>query len=254
MSPSPRKGFSPMISFSPSHLDMIERRFLAMTSGPQPLTLDCAALGCGLPAEVLPLDEVRVLLLKRQTSWVSKDAVWQELVRRTHAEPEPWTTVAAAMMMPGLKAIAGKLGSRFCGDRNDLDSEILEGFLQALDITDARSPKIFGQLYWAAFRRGHEACNSERRRAMARSELTDTTVNTRAASGHPDLVLAGAMLSGVITPHEADLVSDVLLDRGDRSTAAKRRGMSRHKVAAQLNTASRHLADYLLGGPLRPAA
>lgn len=62
------------------------------------------------------------------------------------------------------------------------------------------------------------------------------------------------MLSGVITPHEADLVSDVLLDHEDRSTAAKRRGMSRHKVAAQLNTASRHLADYLLDGPLRPAA
>ncbi|MGI6872410.1 hypothetical protein [Amycolatopsis sp. 3B14] len=92
---------------------MIERRFLAMTAGPQPLTLDCAALGCGLPAEVLPLDEVRVRLLKRQTSWVTKDAVWQELVRRAHAEPEPWTTVAAAMMMPGLKHIGGKLGSRF---------------------------------------------------------------------------------------------------------------------------------------------
>ncbi|KAA2265228.1 hypothetical protein F0L68_05115 [Solihabitans fulvus] len=126
-----------------------------MTAGPQPLSLDCAALGCGLPDEELPLDQVRLLLLRRRTSWVTKDAVWQELVRRAHATPEPWTTVAAAMMMPGLKHIAGKLGSRFCGDRNDLDSEFLEGFLQALDVADARSPKIFGQLYWAAFRRGH---------------------------------------------------------------------------------------------------
>ncbi|MEV6718507.1 hypothetical protein AB0M48_41435 [Lentzea sp. NPDC051208] len=243
-----------MTSLSPSHLDVIEQRFLAMTAGPQPLTLDCAALGCGLPDEELPLDRVRVLLLKRQTSWVSKDAVWKELVRRAHAAPEPWTTIAAAMMMPGLKHIAGKLGTRFCGDRNDLDSEIREGFLQALDVADVRSPKIFGQLYWAAFRRGHEACNSERRRAMSRSELADTAIDARTADGHPDLVLAGAMLSGVITPHEADLVSDVLLDHGDRSTAAKRRGISRHQVAAQLNTASRHLADYLLGGPLRPAA
>ncbi|GGU86505.1 hypothetical protein [Lentzea flava] len=224
-----------------------------MTAGPQPLTLDCAALGCGLPNEALPLDQVRVLLLKRQTSWVSKDAVWHELVRRAHATPEPWTIVAAAMMMPGLKHIAGKLNSRFCGDRNDLDSEILEGFLQALDVTDARSPKIFGRLYWAAFRRGHEARDNERRRTMSRSELPDTALDSCTASGHPDLVLPGAMLSRVITPHEADLVSDVLLDHGDRSTAAKRRGMSRHQVAAQLTTASRHLADYLLGGPLRPA-
>jgi hypothetical protein len=67
-----------MTTLSPSHLDVIERRFLAMTAGPQPLTLDCAALGCGLPDEELPLDQVRVLLLKRQTSWVTKDAVWQD--------------------------------------------------------------------------------------------------------------------------------------------------------------------------------
>jgi hypothetical protein len=243
-----------MISFSPSHLDVIERRFLTMTAGPHPLTLDCAALGCGLPAEEMALDDVRVLLLKRRTSWVTKDAVWQELVRRAHASPEPWTTVAAAMMMPGLKHIGGKLGPRFLGDRSDLDSEILEGFLQALDIADARAPKIYGQLYWAAFRRGHEVCNSERRRAMSRSELTDTAADRRPTGGHPDLVLAGAMLSGVVTPQEADLVSDVLLDNNDRSVTARRRGLTRYQVASQLNTASRHLADYLLGGSPRQAA
>jgi hypothetical protein len=49
--------------------------------------------------------------------------------------------VAAAMMMPGLKHIAGKLGSRLCGDRNDLDSENLEGFLQALDVVAASALK-----------------------------------------------------------------------------------------------------------------
>jgi hypothetical protein len=243
-----------MTSFSPSHLDVIERRFLAMTAGPRPLTLDCTALGCGLPAEQMPLDEVRVLLLKRQTTWVTKDAVWQELGKRAHATPEPWTMVAAGMMMPGLKHIGSKLGARYLGDRNDLDSEILEGFLQALDIADVHASKLYAQLYWAAFRRGHEACNRERRLAMSRSELTEAIADLRPAGGHPDIVLAGAMLSGVVTPQQADLVSDVLLDRDDRSTAAKRRGMSRHQVASQLNTASRHLADYLLSGSTRPAA
>lgn len=250
----PVKGTSSMASFSPSHLDLIERRFLAMTAGSRPLALDCAALGSGLPAKEMALDEVRVLLLKRRTSWVTKDAVWQELVKQAHATPEPWTTVAAGMMMPGLKHIGGKLGDRYPGDRNDLDSEILEGFLQALDIADASAQKIYGQLYWAAFRRGHEACNRERRLAMSRSELTETVADLRPAGGHPDLVLAGAMLSGVVTPQQADLVSDVLLDHEDRRTAAKRRGMSRYEVAAKLNTASRHLADYLLDGSTGPAA
>jgi hypothetical protein len=243
-----------MTLFSPSHLDVIEQRFLALTAGPQPLTLDCAALGCGLPAEEKPLDEVRVLLLKRQTCWVTKDAVWQELVKRAHTMPEPWITVAAAMMMPGLKHIGGKLGARYPGDRNDLDSEILEGFLEALDLADPGAPKIYGRLYWAAFRRGHEACNRETRLVLCRSMLTETTANLRPLGGHPDLVLAGAMLAGVVTPQQADLVSDVLLDHRERSAAAVRRGMSRDQVASQLNTAARHLAGYLRAEPGQPAA
>ncbi|KAA9165756.1 hypothetical protein FPZ12_004505 [Amycolatopsis acidicola] len=206
-----------------------------------------------MPAE-LPIDEVRILLLKRRTSWVTKDAVWRELIRRAHATPEPWTTIAAAMMMPGLKHIGAKLGDRFPGDRNDLDSEILEGFLQALDLADPQAPKVYGQLYWAAFRRGHEVCNAEKRRAMTQSELTETTTNLRSASGHPDLVLADALLSGVVTRQQADLVSDVLLDHKDRTTAGKRLGMSRFQVAAALNSASRHITDYLLAGRTPQAA
>ena len=89
---------------------------------------------------------------------------------------------------------------------------------------------------------------------MLGSEFTDKAAEPHPAGGHPDLVLAGAMLSGVVTPLEADLVSDVLLDNGDRSTAARRRGLSRYQVASQLNTASRHLVDYLLDGSTRPAA
>jgi hypothetical protein len=57
---------------SPVLVNVTERRFLAMTSGPDPLKLDCAALGCGLPAAALSLDEVRILLFKRRTSWVTK--------------------------------------------------------------------------------------------------------------------------------------------------------------------------------------
>ncbi|WIY05607.1 hypothetical protein QRX60_17780 [Amycolatopsis mongoliensis] len=43
---------------------------------------------------------------------------------------------------------------------------------------------------------------------MTRSDLTDVA-DLRSAGGHPDLVLAGAMLSGVVTPQQADLVSEV---------------------------------------------
>ncbi|WP_125791689.1 hypothetical protein [Amycolatopsis sp. WAC 01376] len=237
------------MTYSPSDLDVIEQRFLALAAEPRALTLDCAAIGCGLPAEAKSVDEVRVLLLKRQTSWVTKNAVWQDLVRRAHATPEPWTIVATAMMMPGLKHIGGKLRARYPGDRNDLDSEILEGFLQALDVADDGVPKVYGQLYWAAFRRAHEACNRETRLAMTRSELSETIVAPNPALGHPDLVLADAMLSGAVTPAQADLVSDVLLDHDERSAAAERLGISRYQVSCRLDAATRRLASYLSAGP-----
>jgi hypothetical protein len=243
-----------MTLLSPSHLDVLERRFLTLTAGTQPLTLDCAALGCGLPAQKKPLDEVRVLLLKRQTSWVTKNAVWQELVKLAHDMPDPWVTVAAAMMMPGLKHIGGKLGARYPGDRNDLDSEILEGFLQALDLAEPGTPKIYAQLYWAAFRYGHEACNRERRLAMCQSEFRDTAPSPGPRGGHPDLILAGAMLAGAVTPQQADLVSEVLLDHNRRSTVAAQRGMSRNQLTSQLNTAARHLVGYIRAEPGQLAA
>lgn len=248
------KGICHMTSLTPSHLDVIERRFLAMAAEPRPLVLDCAELGCGLPAEEMPLDQVRVLLLKRRTSWISKNAVWQELVRQSHTKPEPWTTVAAAMMMPGLKHIGGKLGPRYPGDRNDLDSEILEGFLQALDLAEVEAPKIHSQLYFAALRRGHEACNRETRLTKSRASLNESAAASRRPGGHPDLVLADAMRAGIVTPQEADLVSDVFLDHNDRKSAARQCGTSRYRVRSQLTTAARHLADHLGENASQPAA
>lgn len=134
---------------------------------------------------------------------------------------------------------------RFPGDRNDLDSAILEGFLQALDVADARARKVYGQLYWATFRRGHELCNSER--AMTRSELADVAdlrseAATRTSSWPAPCSPASSRRS---RPTSFPM---------SFSTAAKRHGMSRQQVASELTTASRHIADYLLDGPLRPAA
>ncbi|WP_121009521.1 hypothetical protein [Saccharothrix australiensis] len=208
------------------------------------MLLDCAALGCGLPAKALRPDELRALLLRRGTAWITKDAVWAELVERAQAIPDPWTTVAAGMMRPGLRHIVTALRGRFPVDHVDLESEVVAGFLQELDLAEARTPRIYAQLHGAARRRGHEVCRRELRSA-GRSEPTGTVRRHRPAGGHPDIVLAEAMRSGVVTPQQADLVSHVLIDDNDRSTAARRLGMSRYQVAAQLDTAADQLAEYL---------
>jgi hypothetical protein len=231
----------------PSTLDIVERRFVELTKPPIALSLDCSALGCGLPEGLMCLDELRILLLKHRTTWVTKDAVWQELVRRAHAEPEPWVMAAAGMLVPGLKRIAGRFSNRYPGDNRDLDSEILEGFLEALDLAEVGHPKIYSQLYTGAFRRGYEACCRERRLAAKRAELDERDADTYHArrEGHPDLVLADAVRDKALTAEQAGLLSDVHLGGMDRKCAAAMLGVTPRRCCAQLAQAQRKLIGFL---------
>jgi hypothetical protein len=228
-------------------LDLIEKEFIDLTTPPDPLALDGSELGCGLPPRAEPLDELRVLLLKRQTTWLTKDAVWQELVRRAHERPKPWAIAAAGMMLPGLKHIAGKLNARYPGEQSDLDSEIFNGFLDALDLAEPGQPRIYGQLYWGAFRRGHEACSRENRILRQSYQLDDAVCATfrRPPGGHPDLILAGAVLDHALTEEQAALLSDVCLDGENQESAAARRGLSRHDCRTMLARAERKIVEFL---------
>jgi len=228
-------------------LDLIEKEFVDLTKPPDPLTLDGVALGCGLPARAEPLDELRVFLLKRQTTWLTKDTAWQELVRRAHQQPTPWIIAAAGMMMPGLKHIAGKLDNRYPGEKSDLDSEILNGFLDALDLAEPNQPRIYASLYWGAFRRGHEACNRENRILRQNSILDEAACARyqRPATGHPDLILAGAVLDEALTEEQAALLSDVRLDGEKQEDVADRRGLSRHGCRRLLAQAERKIVEFL---------
>lgn len=228
-----------------SCLDVVERRFAELTTFPNALALDGVRLGCGLPSRLEPLDEIRVLLLKRQTTWLTKDAVWKELVRRAHEEPEPWIMAAAGMMVPGLKHIAGKLNPRYPGDKADLDSEILEGFLQALDLAEDDQPKVYSQLYYGAFRKGHEACNRENRLRRQNAAIDDAIRIRRKVNGHPDLILADAVLGNALTEEQAGLLSAVHLDGENRHVVAGRCGLSRYGCQEELARAERKLLGFL---------
>lgn len=200
-----------------------------------------------MPERSIPLNELRILLLETQTGWRTKNAVWAKLVRMARVQPEPWLMAGAGMMLPGMKCIAARFGSRFPGDRSDLDSEILEGFLRALRQADPVQPTLYGRLYRAAYRGGHEARARERRLAAPCRRLADNTVSTPSCrSRHPDLVLAAAMRDGAVTPHQADLLCGVHLDRARRVDLARRLGVTRYQVRLELTAAERGLAHYLI--------
>ncbi|MEV6876801.1 hypothetical protein [Amycolatopsis sp. NPDC051128] len=70
-------------------LEIIERRFNELSAQPTSLSLDGRVIGFGLPRPPIPLDELRITLLKRQTSNQVKNAVWSEVVRRAQEQATP---------------------------------------------------------------------------------------------------------------------------------------------------------------------
>jgi hypothetical protein len=148
-------------------LDQAQAAFDLLVTGPNPLTVNGRRIGHGLPRRLIPLDELKSMLLHPSVSYAARDAAWVELVTRTRSTPSPstpfrsgpsrsaWVVGAVGVAMPGLRRAAGRL----CRGRDrwaaDVEGEMLAGFLLALQTIDLAEPGIAGRLCWAAYRAGH---------------------------------------------------------------------------------------------------
>jgi hypothetical protein len=82
-------------------LDSADAAFRLLAAGPRPLALSPAALAAGLPDRLVPVDELRVLLLHPATSGLAGNQVWAELVRRARPGDPAWTSPSPAWRCPG---------------------------------------------------------------------------------------------------------------------------------------------------------
>ncbi|TDC58595.1 hypothetical protein E1258_20500 [Micromonospora sp. KC207] len=95
--------------------------FVARTSDPAPLTLDCDSLPRDigkhprLPSGVVALPVLRHWLLKHPGDYGGRDAVWRELVLHARLRGAEWTIAAVGMAMPALVRIAGQLSAGYRG-------------------------------------------------------------------------------------------------------------------------------------------
>ena len=112
----------------------------------------------------MPLGELRALLLHPATSPAARNSVWAELVRRARGGDPAWVVGLAGVAMPGLRRAAASLSAGWRGDTEDLQAEILTGFLaalRALDLDDLDRVPLASRLCWAAWRAGQKhACAS----------------------------------------------------------------------------------------------
>ncbi len=100
---------------------------------------------------MVPLGELRALLLHPATSASARNKVWAELIRRARAGEPARVVGLAGVAMPGLRRAAASLSAAWRGDAEDLQAEILTGFLAALramDLDDLDRVPLASRLCW----------------------------------------------------------------------------------------------------------
>jgi hypothetical protein len=239
-------------------LDTARDCFAWLVAGPHPVSVDGRRFP-GLPRRLIPLDELRDLLLDTQCSGHTRDAVWRHLVQRARAVGGTWTLACVGLALPTLARSAGRLAPHYRGDRADLHAAVLAGFIQALAQVELSRPAISQQLRWAAFQAGYAAL-SESLDAPVPAEAADLEAAVDAAPptgpvfrsasprrpwGHPDLVLARAIADGILTATEAELIGTTRLDDTSLSDWAEQHGVSYRRANLARWRAEQRLVAYL---------
>lgn len=215
--PRPRRRRRPA---GPASLHAVATAFNSLTRGPAPLSLDGAAVRCGLPRRPIPLDELRTILLRSSSGRVCRDAAWRRLVLNARGEGPAWVVGAAGVALPALRKMTAELSEGYRGDRGEVGSAVLAGFVEALTRIDVDRPGVITRLRWAAYRAGLKVRYREGIPSMPLPPLESAP--PPAPWGHPDLILLDALTKGVLSPVQVELIGRTRLeDRPMKQVAAE---------------------------------
>ncbi|ACU77394.1 conserved hypothetical protein [Catenulispora acidiphila DSM 44928] len=234
-----------------SPLDLAAEAFHALCESLAVPGLDVSGLAADLPSGMIRLDELQHRLLAG-ASQTARDAVWAEVVRRARRD-ETWQLAAIGMALPAIRNVAGSLARGFDGDVEELDSEILAGFLAHLAVVEIDAPGIVTKLRWAAYRAGHALVVAHRRTAEREEEISEQAHSLSRPSGHPDMVLMRAVSAEAISESDAELISATRLEGIDMEGYAALLGVSYNAVKIRRQRAEARLVAFV-NGTQRPRA
>jgi hypothetical protein len=231
-------------------LDTLEEVFWSLCCGPAArLMLPGRIFAPGRRRPVRLVEARELLLWPGRMDPDRRDAVWAALVRRAQTGDPAWIVGTAGVLAPGLRRVVARLSAGYAGERDDLEAEVLAGFLTALRTVDPDSGRLPSRLCWAGYRAGltlrHRDAEATRRRAVG----VEATAPLR-PWGHPDFVLAAAVTAGVISDAEAQLIGETRLENVHLDAAAAARGISRKTLLTRRNRAERRLVAALRSGGL----
>lgn len=227
-------------------LDAAQRAFDLLVCPPAPLAFDGRAFA-GLPDRLLPLDELKKVLIDDATPRSVRDQVWRELVVRARRDGPAWVIAAVGIAMPGIRRMAGLLGAGWHGDSSDRDSEMLLGFVDRLRTIDLRERRIAGKLIDAGARAVKDARQRQEETEAIRVHAT-WSMPPQQPWDHPDWVLARAVKQAIISPDEYLLIAATRLDDAGLPAVADKLGVSISVAGVWRRKAERRLAAAIRAG------
>lgn len=229
-------------------LDAAQRAFDLLVCPPSPLMFDGRGV-TGVPARLIPLDELKAILIADNTPRAVRDAVWRVLVVRARRDGPAWVVAAVGLAMPGLRRMAGRLSKDWRGDTSDRDSELLTGFLDRLQRIDVAETRIAGKLIDAGARAVRRARLRQQEAEAVRVPVV-WSLPPQQPWDHPDWVLGRAVAAAVITVDEYELISATRLDEVALPVVADKLGICVALAASWRRKAELRLAAAIRAGEL----
>jgi hypothetical protein len=222
--------------------------FALLTCQPAPLAFDARPVP-GLPDRTIPLDELRDMLTAQPHDVQTTDALWRQLASHAREWGPEWVVGATGVALPGLTRMAVRI-SRTCPRlADDVDAELLAGFLHALRHAPLDPPRLWLRLCWAAWRGGASVVRNEPNEELPADFSTGSRSPLR-PYGHPDILLGRAAAAGIITAAQAELIGGTRFGDALVEQLAAEQGVSAPVLRMRRRRAERLVAKALLAGDL----
>jgi hypothetical protein len=231
-----------------SAITAADQAFAVLAARPAPLAFDARGIP-GLPQHHLDLFELRDLLTGRAADTATCDLVWRRLTSAARNWGPAWVVAAVGVALPGLNRIAARLATGHPHLAQDIDSEVVAGFLHALRTQDVDAPRVWLRLMWAAWRSGLRV-RVVRQDVELPTDLPGEASTPRLPYGHPDLVLGRAVATGILTAEQAALIGDTRLGDVLIEQLADQQHLSAPVLRMRRQRAERALVQALTHGDL----
>ncbi|MER5337986.1 hypothetical protein [Micromonospora sp. NPDC002717] len=229
-------------------LTTAEKAFELLTCEPAPLVFDARPVP-GLPDTTMPLNELRKLLMYEAYDSDTTDELWRQLAHHARERGPAWVVGAIGVALPALTHLAAKISRGYVRHADDVDSEVLAGFLHALRTADLAPPRLWLRLCWAAWRAGATVVKADDGEELP-FDLSSGSRSPRMPYGHPDLLLGRAAAAGLITAEAAELISATRFGDALIEHLAAKQGVTASALRMRRRRAERVVAAAVTRGDL----